>query len=105
ARPITTNPNGQYTGPDRRLDEKKAAEEYRRNTAECEPPAAMIDIEGEGCAKHQRTGDNRPDRDEPGQRHNSDERPEESDHAGGDIDDAFEDQEAPALAAPRGLDA
>src|SRR5262249_49065922 len=101
---VGADPNGQHHGANQRLDYEQDAEDDRRDTTERKPPAAMIDIEGEGCAKHQHTGNDRPDRDQPSQRHNSDERPEESDHAGGDIDDSFEDQEAPALAASCGSD-
>ena len=65
----------------------------------------MIDVEGEGCAEHQRPGYDRPDGDEPGQSDKRDKGPKEGDHAGGDIDDALQDQQAPALAVPRRLDA
>ena len=52
-----------------------------------------------------RAGDERPDGDDENEGDGGDGGPEKGDDAGGDVDHAFKEEQAPALAVARGLDA
>ena len=50
---VGAKPPGQHHGADHRRDDQHDAEDDRGDAAKGEPPAAMVEIEAEGGAKHQ----------------------------------------------------
>src|SRR6476660_6342108 len=80
------------------------AEDDRGDATKCQPPAAVIEIEAERGAEHQRPRHDGPDGDHPDQGDKCDGRPQNGYGTCGEIDHAFNNEQTPALAVACGLD-
>src|SRR5262245_45641930 len=96
---VGTDPQCQDHCADKRLDNQQDAEDKRSYAAQCEPPATVIDIKGQGRAQHQCAGNHCPNGNDPHECNECNRRPDNGEDTGGKINDAFKNEQAPLLAA------
>src|SRR6478672_9581599 len=99
---IGADPQSQDDSANKRFDDQQDAEDNRGNSAQSEPPATIIEIKAKGRREHQCTGYNRPNGNDPNQRDERNRGPKNGDDTGSKINNAFENEQAPALATTCG---
>src|SRR5262249_38309671 len=86
---IGADPHGEDHSADQWFDYEQDTKPAGDDTAEREPPPAVIVFESERRAEHKPAGHDGPDRYHPDQGNEGDGRPENCDGARGEINDAF----------------
>src|SRR5262245_1156126 len=95
---VGTDPQCQHHCTDKRLDNQQDAEDKRSYSAQCEPPATVVDIKTDCRAQHQCARNNRPDSNDPHECDKCNCGPDYGEDTGSKIDDAFENEQAPLFA-------
>jgi hypothetical protein len=89
---VGTDPQCQDHCADKRLDDQQDAEDKRSYSAQCQPPATVINIEAEGRAQHQRAGNDCPNGNDPYECNERNRGPDNGEDTGSKINHAFKNE-------------